>query len=57
MKCQGDKYCGKEAEYAVKHYDGEKHFGWTDYVCGYCLVGRYISSTGLKKGVLEVVRL
>lgn len=61
MKCEGDKYCERIAEYSVKHHKenevtGEKYIGW-DYVCGYCLMAQYVSSNGLKKGVLEVVRL
>ena len=57
MKCQGDKHCKKEAGYRVKLYDEKNQDNFWFYVCGYCLVGRYISSRGLKEGVLEVVRL
>lgn len=61
MKCEGDKYCERDAEYSVKlkkenELNGEKYIGW-DYVCGHCLLGRYISSNGLKDNVLEIVRL
>ena len=62
MMCEGDAQCRREAEYGVKlkkESEGEKYRGGFNYlhVCGYCLVGHYITSTGLKEGVLEVVRL
>lgn len=64
MMCEGDIQCRREAEYGVKvkkenDGEGEKYRGGFDYlrVCGFCLVGNYISSNGLKDGVLEVVRL
>ena len=63
MKCQGDEYCEKEAGYKVKikkeEGNGKKYRGgyYYLYVCGYCLVGWYISSSGLKEDVLEVARL
>lgn len=59
MKCEGDKYCKREAEYKV--ITKKEHGRITEYkemlLCGICLIAHYIESNGLKEEVKEVIRL